>query len=235
MSTDDSVKRQSSPIHAQSPFESQAELEQLLAAHQQHLKELPTSASPVDRARIALDIAEATLGLDGNDDAWAQARGAFDVFVEQEAWQDAAEASDILYRADRDESIIALANGTWLAVTFPVKPDTSVTLLQHIVDETPDDSDGGAVAATAAHYIADIRTKGDQHESLTFLTTQILARVAKRHRGIEDQETLNTWMAMLQLNDPAEFLPKLAQVLEVMAGENWWYDRDALRARLPVN
>lgn len=235
MPADNPEKQQTDPIRAQSPFESQAELEQLLAAHQQHLEELPANATSVDRARVALDIAEATLGLGRNSEAWGQARSAFDVFVENEAWQEAAEASDVLYRADQDESIIALANGTWLSVTYPVRPETSVTLLQHIVDETPDDSDGGAVAATTAHYIADLRAEGHQHESLTFLTTQILAQVAKRHRGIEDQEALNTWMAMLQLDDPAEFLPRLAQILDVMANNNWWYDRDTLRARLPVN
>jgi hypothetical protein len=235
MPADNSEKQPTDPIHALSPFESQVELEQLLAAHQQHLEELPESATSVDRARIALDIAETMLGLGRNDEAWDQARSAFDVFVKEEAWQDAAEACDILYRADQAESIVALANGTWLSVTYPVKPETSVALLQHIVDETPDDSDGGAVAATVAHYIADFRAEDARHESLTFLTTQILARVAKRHRGIEDQATLNTWMAMLQLDDPAQFLPKLAQVLDVMAGDNWWYDRDTLRARLPVN
>ena len=222
-------------IQAQSPLESQAELEQLLAVHQQHLTELPATATPLDRAQIALDIAEALLGLGRNAEAWEQARTAFNVFVEHDCWQEAAEACNILYRADREESIVALANGTWLAVTFPVKPETSVALLQHIVDETPDDSDGGAVAAAAAHYIADIRAGEHQHESLTFLTTQILASVAKRHRGIEDQETFNTWMAMLELNEPAKFLPRLAQVLDVMAENNWWYDRDALRARLPDN
>jgi len=109
-------------------------------------------------------------------------------------------------------------------------------MLQHIVDETPADSDGGAVAAMAAHYIADLRTEGKEHESLSFFTTQMLAGVAKRHRGIEnDQEMMDMWIEMLGLNDAKELLARLAAMLDVIVGDNWWVDRDALRAKLPVN
>ena len=104
-----------------------------------------------------------------------------------------------------------------------------------MIDETPDDSDGAAVAAMVAHYIVDLRTEGEEKKSLGFLTTQMIARVAKRQRGIEDQETLNTWIEMYQLNDIPELFKRLAVILDVLVGETWWFDRDALRAKLPVN
>ena len=45
----------------------------------------------------------------------------------------------------------------WLAVPFPeVDPELTVALLQHVVEETPDDSDGGPLAATVAQYIVDL-------------------------------------------------------------------------------
>lgn len=224
----------SNPILAMDTSQSRGELEQLLASHQQRLEALPASAD-VDRARVQLDIAEALRGLGRNEESWQLARAAFDVLVANELWQEAVEACDILYQTDQPESIIALANGTWLAVTYPINPNTSVAMLHHIVEETPDRSDGGAVAAAAAHYIADMRTEGKAHESLTFFTSQILGQVAKRHRDIKDPEMLNVWMEALQLNDPGEFLPRLSRVLEVIVGDNWWYDRDELRTRLPVN
>jgi hypothetical protein len=214
---------------------SRAELEQLLKEHHQHLAVLPAGAAPVERIRVELDVAETLLGLNRKQEAWDQARAAFDRCLATELWQEAAEACDILFRTELDGSIAALANGVWLAVTYPIRPQTSVTLLHHIVDETPDKSDGGAVAAVAAHYIADLRTEGKDHDSLTFLTSQVLARVAKRHRGIEGEEMINTWVGVLQLNDTDQLLPRLGKMLEVMADGDWWYDRDALRARLPVN
>lgn len=221
------------PIFAINDQQSQDEILRLLRQHQQRLVTLPIDASGLDRVRVELDIAEALLGLQRNQEAWDSARATFDRGAELEAWQEAAEACDILYRTELDDNIVALGNGVWLAVTYPIKPQTSVTLLHHIVDETPDQSDGGAVAAMSAHYIADLRTEGKDHDSLTFLTAQILARVAKRHRGIEGQEMINTWIEILQLNDPDELLPRLGKMLEVMVDGNWWYDRDALRAKLP--
>jgi hypothetical protein len=117
-----------------------------------------------------------------------------------------------------------------------VPAQLTVAMLQHIVDETPDDSDGGAVAAMAANYIADIRTEGKEHESLTFFTRQMLAAVAKRHRGIEnDPEMINTWIEILELNDITTLLARLAAMLDAVVDDHWWVDRDALRARLPVS
>ena len=63
----------------------------------------------------------------------------------------------------------------------------------------------------------------------------MIARVAKRHRGIEDQETLDAWIEMYQLNDVSELLKRLGVIVDVMVGDKWWFDRDELRSRLPVN
>lgn len=215
--------------------ESIQEIQQALAQARKHLKSIPDDGEPVDRARALLDVAEPLLGLGRAADAWMHAREAFSVFVDYEQWQDAVEAADILYQCEQPDSIAALGQGIWLAVTYPVRPHSTVTLLNYVIDETPDDSDGAAVAAMAAHYIADLRAQDDEKASLGFLTTQMIARVAKRHRGIEDQETLNVWIEMLQLNDVPELFKRLSTIVEVLVGDKWWFDREELRSRLPVH
>jgi hypothetical protein len=215
--------------------ESRPSLQALLNEHEAHLQALPDDCPPLERARVQLDIAETRLALLDKKAAWESARKLFDVFVEQQAWQDAVETCDVLFQCEQPESLAALGNGVWLAITYPVPAPLTVAMLQHIVDETPDDSDGAAVAAMAANYIADIRTGGEEHESLTFFTRQILAGVAKRHRGIEDPEMINTWIEILELNDIKELLSRLAVMLDAIVGDLWWVDRDALRDALPVN
>ena len=59
--------------------------------------------------------------------------------------------------------------------------------------------------------------------------------MARRHSQTASQDDFDRWSRELELNDPAAFLPRLGQVLDVIVQDDWWFDRDALRARLPVN
>jgi len=57
--------------------------------------------------------------------------------------------------------------------------------------------------------------------------------VARRHSQVEEQEIFDFWVQQLELDDPEKFLPRLARVLDIMTGGQWWFDRDALRNRIP--
>ncbi len=206
--------------------------EQLNLFHQ-HLAELPASASELDRTRIILDIAETELALEHKDEAWKLAREALNVFLQQYAWQEAVETCNVLYQTDQPASISALAQGVWLAVSFPVLADTTVAMLTHIVDETPDDSDGAAIAAMTACYITDLRTEDEKHESLSFLARNLLGQVAQRHSKVNSQEQLDVWIDKMELRDPQVFLPRLSMIINIMAGKDWWFEREELRQKMP--
>jgi len=210
-------------------------LEQELKEHIQHYNELPKDVDAAERAKLELDMAECYLGLDQKTEAHTLAHQAMDVFKELKQWEPVIDACDIIYNCDDKDAIIALGNGIWLAMTFPIDPNVSVNLLHHIIDETPDDSDGAAVAAMLAHFIAETRAKDQERENLVFLTTQVIAKVAERHRGIKDQETLNTWIKMYELDDIDQLLEKLAVILDAITAKQWWYDKEAIRAELPIN
>ncbi len=210
------------------------EITKYLEEKQAAYEALDDSADPVERARLQLDVAEALVGVNRADESWEKARSALQVFLDAGEWQDAVESCDVLYQSAQPASLTALAHGVWLSVTYPVEPQLTVNMLGYIIDETPPDADGAAVAAIVAHYIADIRADDDKHESLTFLTQQMLANVAEAHSSVKDQDAMNAWMERLQLKDPADFLPKLSLVLgAIVPSDQWWFDRDALREQLP--
>lgn len=191
-------------------------------------------ADDLTLARAQLDIAETMVGLERGQQAWSLARAAFDLFLKAEQWQDAVEACDILYQCDQPASIAALGMGVWLAVTYPVSVQTSYVMLEHIVDETPNSADGGAVAAMVAHFLADIRSETDEkRNSMQFLTINLLGRVAKRHSDIKDQAGLDFWIEKLELNNQEKLFSRLALIINAIVEDKWWFDRDELRAKLP--
>jgi len=214
----------------------QAALESHLEALRERLDDLTrTKANAADLADARLQMARALVGLERGAEAWPLGREVLDVFIAHEDFESAADACDVLFQADQPQSLAALGQGIWLAVTYPMDPDLSVELLTHIVEETPDDADGAAVAATTALFLADLRAEGTQRENLMFFANQILGQVARRHGGVDSQEAFDYWMEKLELNQPEKFLVRLRNVVDVLVQDDWWFDREALRERLPVN
>ncbi|HEY0722017.1 MAG TPA: hypothetical protein VGE50_12275 [Gammaproteobacteria bacterium] len=204
------------------------ELKQILTDQQQTL-------GATERAKVLLDMGYILNDLDRKVEAWQLAQQAFELALPQASWTQAVEACDVMYQAEQPDSLKALVHGIWLGVTYPIDPELSVAMLHHLTEETPDNSDGGAVAAAVACYVVDMRAEGKQRSDLQFFTSQLLGQVARRHSQVDSQELFDFWVERMQLNDPALFIPRLGKILDVVvpAGE-WWFDRDALRSKIPV-
>lgn len=211
-------------------------LEARLHELEQEMTELPAGFEPKQKGELLIQTSAILVDLERGEEAFNHAREAFDIFKGIEDWDALAQTCNNMFLADQPESLPALGQGIWVAVTFPeVDPELTVALLQHVVNETPPDSDGGALAAAVAHYIADIRTKDKKHEDLTFFTNSLLATVARRHSEVESQEQFQAWFERMELGDPDKFLVRMRNVIDVLVQEDWWIDRDAIWATLPVN
>ncbi|MEB4592192.1 hypothetical protein VSS37_14470 [Candidatus Thiothrix sp. Deng01] len=226
------------PVKFTADNDSRLLLKNELSQRQAQLMRLTPASNPLDRASTQFDIAEIMLDLDEagmREAAWGMTRESFEIYRDHECWEDAVHCCDVLYRCDLPASVPALGNGIWLAVTYPIDPELTILMLNHLVEATPAKADGAAVAAAVAHYIADLRLQGEKHDSVMFLTAALLGKVAERHSGVNSQDTMNLWMNRLGLLDSKIFLPRLGQVLDAIVEGQWWYDRDELRSRLPVH
>ncbi len=213
----------------------EATLEARLAALMERLAEAACRNNSKELAGLKLETSRVLAALERGTEAWPLGRAALDIFIENEDWENAANTCEVLFRAEQQGSLAALGQGIWLAVTYPIDPEISLSLLQHLVDETPEDSDGAAVAATTAVFLADMRAQDQSQDSLRFFASQMLGTVARRHGGVETQEAFDLWMERLELKEPNKFLPRLRNVVDVLVQDDWWFDREALQARLPVN
>lgn len=226
------------PVDFTAGQESRRLLQQELAQRQARLLQLTPASDPLERANLQYEISEIMLELDEpgmREAAWGMTRESFEIYRDRECWEDAVRCCEILYRCDLPASVPALGNGIWLAVTYPIDPELSILMLNHLIEATPDKADGAAVAAAVAHYIADLRLEGEKRDSVMFLTSAMLGKVAERHSGVNSQETMNLWLNRLELLDPKIFLPRLGLVLDAIVENQWWYDREVLRSRLPVH
>lgn len=204
-----------------------------LATLEDRLRELPAATNPLKIASLKLEMGRDLAELKRGEELWQLCRPIFDTFVEAEAWEQAAEVCDLLYQAEQPGSLSALGQGIWLGVTFPIATTVSINLLHHVVDDTPDDADGAAVAAATAVYLADLRTQGKEREDLKFFTNQILGKVAHRHSQVDSEKAFQAWVMRLELNDPGAFLVRLRNVVDVLVQDDWWIDREALQRKLP--
>jgi hypothetical protein len=213
-----------------------AALESHLQALQDRYLELGRMAGTTKECTdVKLQMARTLVNLDRGSEAWPLGREVLDPFIQMQDFESAADACDVLFQSDQPGSLSALGQGIWLAVTYPIDPELSVQLLTHVVDETPDDADGAAVAATTALFLADIRASGKQRENLMFFANQLLGRVARRHANVASQEAFDRWTDRLELKEPDKFLVRLRNVVDVLVQDDWWFDRKALQAELPVN
>nr|CAA6830618.1 MAG: Unknown protein [uncultured Thiotrichaceae bacterium] len=226
------------PLEFSAAPDSREFLQDELNKRQKKLMSLTPASDPLERAGLQYDVAEIMLELAGKgmpEAAWGLSKEAFTVYRDAEQWDDAIRCCDVLFRTELPAAVPALGNGLWLSITYPVDPELTILMLNNLIDTTPDNADGAAVAAVVAHYIADLRLEGDKRESVMFLTSALLGKVAERHSQIDSQDKMNMWMQKLDLLDPAVFMPRMAQVIDAIVEGQWWYDRDELRARLPVN
>ncbi len=192
-------------------------------------------ASRCERAQVQLQIARTLVSLGRGAEAWSLGRDALELFIAEQDFESAADCCDVLFRADQPDSLCALGQGIWLAVTYPIDPELAIELLSHIIEETPDDADGAAVAATTALFLADLRADGVERENLLFFTSQMLGNVARRHSQIDSQEAFDLWRDRLELREPDKFLIRLRNVVDVLVQDNWWFDRECLQAHLPLS
>lgn len=199
----------------------------------QELATVAPSTPATERARLSLFAARNLVALERGPEAWPLAREAFDLYVTNTDWENAVDACDVLFLADQPESLVALGHGVWLGVTYPIDPELTIVQLQHVIDETPDDADGAAVAAATANYIVELRATQEKRENLGFFTMQMLSTVARQHSNVEGSEAFEAWLRRLELDEPERFLVRLRNVVDVLVQDDWWIDRDKLHAQLP--
>lgn len=187
-----------------------------------------------EAARHTLELAEVLIELERCEEAWETAWPCLSRFVSRHDWEQAVRTCDILFRTGRPRALAALGHGLWLGITFPVDPELTILQLRHVIDETPEDSDGAAVAAAVAAYVADLRGDGSRNDDATLAVGRLFSDVARRHSQVETPDEFESWVSRLELDQPDRFLVRMRNVIDVLVQDDWWIDRQALQDLIPA-
>ena len=183
-----------------------------------------------ERLDAKLELSQILLDLNEPAMAFEMAREVLDAGMRAACYEEAASACQVMYLSEQPEAMLALGHGIWLALSCPVDPELTWQMLRHLVEETPPQSDGAAVAAMLAYFLMEKRAVGAERDRLIFLARQQVAEVAERHRGITDEEAIGIWIQMYDLDDVDVLLERMARILDAITPD-WWFDREAVRAR----
>jgi len=211
-------------------YANEEQLKTRLEYFEKQLSELSDDSPVKERINHLIEIGRIQVERYKGNDAWEKAFTAFDLAQENELWELAVEACDVMFLSEGPEALKALGHALWLGITFPIDAEITVAMLQHLVEESPKESDTRAIASAVAHYITSIRCGKD--DDLTFFASQMIASVADDHSHVSDQSTFDLWRKTLQLDKPEVFLKKLSGAIDQLVGDKWWIDRDKIRAKL---
>jgi len=211
-------------------YANEEQLQTRLEYFETQLANLSEAAPVEDRIKNLLEIGRIQVERYKGADAWEKGHTAFNLAQEDELWELAVEACDVMFLSEGPESLKALGHAIWLGVTFPIDPEITVAMLQHLVEESPEEADTRAIAAAVAHYITTMRCGED--DDLTFFALQMLTSVADKHSHITDQSTFDVWRKTLELDKPEVFLKKLSGALDQLVEGEWWVDQDKIRKEL---
>ena len=84
-------------------------LNQQLDDAYQRLNALPAESGDIERAELQLKIGAILVDLERGEEAFDIARQAFDTFAQHQSWDGAVQACDVMFQADQDDSLAALA------------------------------------------------------------------------------------------------------------------------------
>lgn len=130
------------------------------------------------------------------------------------------------------EMYMALAQRCWVALKSDAPGAEVVLALFHLLSTlTPRHEIAGPIAALA-HLMAKHRTPDHPDRDLALGQAQQMLSLVCDQSKVVGEEAFAIWVKHNRLDDPDHYVPIVMAGLEMMVGDNWWFDRQALQADL---
>lgn len=126
----------------------------------------------------------------------------------------------------------ALAQRIWVAL----KSDTPalevvLSLFSLFKMLKPSHEIAGALASLSL-FVAKNRETGKEDRELAIGQSQQMMSLVCQSAGIEGEEAFDAWVKEKNLDKPEYFVQTVMASIEIMAADEWWFDRDQLQKEM---
>jgi tetratricopeptide (TPR) repeat protein len=127
--------------------------------------------------------------------------------------------------ADESNSLVYLAQATWLTLKIQAPLTDTIQLIGVLYNAVPQGDEIEALLGTTALFFCNRR--GENHPQLEELQERSFTMIsaAADAQGIETQEAFDTWFVQQRLNDSEYYIPRSLQRLEEIVGDGWLFER----------
>ena len=164
------------------------------------------------------------------EEEWRLNKAAVARFSRNGHWQETLELLTNLSKKQKTHEIYkALAQRVWVALKCDIAVTDVVLALFHLLNTLgPRHEIAGPVVALA-HLMAKHRTPDHPDQALAQAQAQQMFSLVLDAAGIEGDEAFGKWVTDNRLDDPNHYVPIVLNGLEIMVGDDWWIDREALQ------
>lgn len=126
----------------------------------------------------------------------------------------------------------ALAQRIWVALKTETPASECVLALFHLLNTLGPRHDVAGPIAALAHFLAKHRTPNHPDRELAMGQAQQMFHRVCEEKGVVGEESFKIWVKNNRLDDPNHYVPIVMHCLEVMVGDEWWFDRSLLQREL---
>ncbi|MBF0142709.1 MAG: hypothetical protein HQL59_04530 [Magnetococcales bacterium] len=164
---------------------------------------------------------------------WAMRRQAVLQFSRSGQWDEVLKTLTFMSSSPRHSGIYqALGHRVWVALKTQAPASDTVLALFHLLNTLgPRHEIAGPVAALA-HFVARHRTPDHPDRELAMGQAQQMFALVCGAINVLPGEPFDRWVRETHLDDPNHYVPVVLRALELMVGEEWWFDREALERQL---
>ena len=164
---------------------------------------------------------------------WKLNRAAITRFAKDSNWEEVLKLLKILSTKHRNKEVYkALAMRVWVCLKSDAPGSEVVLSLFHLLNTLGSKHEIAGPIAALAHLMAKNRTPEHADRDLAMGQAQQMFNLVCENLGVVGEEPFKKWVAASKLDDPNHYIPIVMNCLDIMVGDDWWFDREKLQKEM---